>query len=502
MLVGIALAVPAGLLARSWWYRTPFDISARLARRLSVRARLAWYQRPFLGWTFGYLGQPRWAMGTNEDSVGVIGPPRVNKTAGIALAQLLSWGGPLISVAPKPELFRLTAHRRRRLAKGHSGKVIIYAPTESGRVEGLRPVRFSPADSRDLKEITLRVDGWLETSAAGQNVENADHWRAGAGYLLRGLFLAAAHHRVRPGDFTLVYGWLSGGLSQDPKRATRALEEPIQILRDLRSFGSDQWADDLEGMRDTPDRERASFFSAARTAIKATANPAVLRSTTGTDFDPERFLLSCSTLYIVSPTEHQKAVAPLIAMLVHSIVHTAYRLHREGRLPARLLLSLDDLANCCPLPQLESTISQGGGQGVNVAWNLQSFAQLRDHFGDQAAEAIWSATRCKVIFGGLGDQQSLDRLAGLIQEEKVRGRAETVGADGKRHRTTQESWRPLLSAGQLREVPDCWALLLYHNDRARMLRQPLAAKCHQFAGAMVAEPRHEAVAEAEPVAEV
>jgi hypothetical protein len=38
-----------------------------------LRARVRWLDRPFLGWTVGYLGQARFALGTEEDSVGVVG---------------------------------------------------------------------------------------------------------------------------------------------------------------------------------------------------------------------------------------------------------------------------------------------------------------------------------------------------------------------------------------------------------------------------------------------
>src|SRR5207244_3033034 len=161
-------------------------------------------------------------------------------------------------------------------------------------------------------------------------------------------------------------------------------------------------------------------------------NPAVLASTSRTDIDFEAFLRTRSTLYIPISTEHQRLVAPLIAMLIETAVRTTYRMHRQGELPARHLLSLDDMANCAPLPALESIISQGGGQGVNVAWSLQSLAQLRDHYGVERAEAIWSATRCKIVFGGLIDEQSLDRLSGVIREERVRTRGETETDKGRR----------------------------------------------------------------------
>ncbi|MBJ7601203.1 MAG: type IV secretory system conjugative DNA transfer family protein [Candidatus Dormibacteraeota bacterium] len=467
-----------------------------MPRRLSVRARVRWYERVFLGWTEGWFGGPRFAFGLTEDSVGVVGPTRVNKTAGIGIPQVLMWGGPLISLAPKPQMFRDTAARRRELAKIQGGHVLIYAPTVRGRVEGVVPVRFSPAGATDPTEITLRVDSWTEAAGTGKNVENSDHWREGAKRLLRGLFLACAHHPRQAGDFTVVHEWLSAGLAEGPLDS-HPLQEPIGILRGLSilkgdKYAADHWASELEGVLGATGNERRGFFSAAMTTVAAVSNPAVLRSTEATDFDAEEFLLSGSSLYIVSPTEHQRAVAPLLSMLIQSIVHTAYRLHGEGRLPHRLLLSLDDLANCAPLPQLESIISQGGGQGVNVAWNLQSLAQNELNYGAAAAKAIWNATRCKIGFGGLDSESGADSMSAAIGDERVvvAGQSETEkGPRGSKH----VYWRRLLSPSQLREIPDGWALLLYHNLPVRMLREPLAAKRHQMSRHM----KPWAVAEAE-----
>jgi type IV secretion system protein VirD4 len=354
MLLGIALALPAGLLGRWWWQRTPFNISARLPWRLSASARVRWMQKVFLGWTVGLVGEPRFAMGTEEDSVGVVGPPGVNKTAGIGVSQVLIWGGPMVSVSQTPLIMRSTASRRRQLARRYGGRVLIYAPTESGRVEGLEPLYFSPASSKDPTEVGLRVESWMAASATAKGLQDEHHFRAGAAAILRGCLLACAHHRVQPGDFSLVRRWL----------AARDLSEPAGILQALDTAVGDQWSEELEGIQISPaEREREGFFSSALTTIAATANPNVLRSTSTSDLDPERFLLSRSTLYVVSPTEHQRAVAPLISMLIDTLVRAAYRLHREGRLPARFGISLDDLANVAPLPQLAQLASCPGRAG-------------------------------------------------------------------------------------------------------------------------------------------
>jgi type IV secretion system protein VirD4 len=460
-ILGVALAVCAGLLVRCWWARRPFDLPAPYWR-MTTLARCCWREQLFLGWRNSY----RWVFASPEDSAGVVGPPRVNKTGGLGVAQLLLWGGPAVSVAPKPEMLRLTAGRRERRARTFGGQIFVYAPTETGLVEGMRSVSFSPSSSKDPAEVTLRVESWMEAAKTAEGVSDRGHFRAGAGTLLRGTFLASGHHRRQPGDFRLVRRWL----------AKRDASEAIAILKGVPGGTGLEWAGELEAIQSSPaEREREGFFSMAMTTIQATSNPAVLASMARTDLDFEEFLLSRSTLYVPINTEHQRMVAPLISMLSDTLVRTAYRMHREGRLWTRLLLSLDDLANCAPLPGLESVISQGGGQGVNVAWSLQSLAQLRDHYGAEQAEAIWSATRCKEVFGGLGDEQSLERLSTAIGDERVVAPGESATSEGRRG-SKHTTWRRLLAPSQLREIPDRWVVLLYLNRRVATVRAPLAAK--------------------------
>ena len=84
------------------------------------------------------------------------------------------------------------------------------------------------------------------------------------------------------------------------------------------------------------------------------------------------------------------------------------------------MLSLDELANIAPLPELESILSQGAGQGVTISWAAQSLAQVRHRWGREAADAIWSASTARVIFGGLASEQDLTALEKLIGEQQVK----------------------------------------------------------------------------------
>jgi type IV secretory pathway TraG/TraD family ATPase VirD4 len=246
----------------------------------------------------------------------------------------------------------------------------------------------------------------VDAGSGGRRVEDGDHWRAGAASVLRGYFHAAA---LSGRGMPAVLEWL----------AHQEVVEPALMLRRSRAAAGQPWAVELEGLLSIGDRERGSFYSTARNSLAALANPVVLGSCVTSDIDLDEFLRSRSSLYVVSPTSHQASVAPLVAGLIEAIVERAYRLSASGELPAPLLLSLDEVANIAPLPSLGSIISQGASQGVVVSWAAQSLAQLRARYGEEVARACWSASRARIVFGGLADARDLEDISTLAGDREV-----------------------------------------------------------------------------------
>jgi hypothetical protein len=219
--------------------RPPHRLPRRVMWRLGLWPRMRPVERPYLGWSRGRVHRWRLAAGTSEDSVGIVGPPRVGKTMGLIVPQLLLWGGPAISTSTKPDVLRATAGWRLQLARRHGGDIHLYAPSVRGSVEGLPPVRWSPlAGCSDPHVAKLRVDALVAAAQTGRGVEDPDHWRAGAARILRPYFLAAACHDTRPGDLGLVRVWL----------ASQEVDEPLEILHELNTAAGRQWAAELEGV--------------------------------------------------------------------------------------------------------------------------------------------------------------------------------------------------------------------------------------------------------------
>src|SRR5699024_1728009 len=118
-----------------------------------------------------------------------------------------------------------------------------------------------------------------------------------------------------------------------------------------------------------------------------------------------------------------------------------------------LLLALDEIGNLAPLPSLPTLMAEGGGTGITTLPVLQSLAQARDKWNDNAAGAIWDASIVKIILGGASNSRDLQDLSTLIGERDEYTDSVTLGDHGTR--SNQRSLRrvPILPPDRIRTLP-------------------------------------------------
>lgn len=112
-------------------------------------------------------------------------------------------------------------------------------------------------------------------------------------------------------------------------------------------------------------------------------------------FDPEAFLRESGTVYLLATGAGAGAASSLVAALIEDLVETARRIAAQsagGHLDPPVLLALDEIGNLAPLPSLPTLMAERGGTGNTTMPVLQSLAQARDKWGDNAATAIWDAS--------------------------------------------------------------------------------------------------------------
>ena len=134
-----------------------------------------------------------------------------------------------------------------------------------------------------------------------------------------------------------------------------------------------------------------------------------------------------------------------------------------ARLDPPLLLALDEVGNLAPLPSLPTLMAEGGGTGITTMPVLQSLAQAREKWSDNAAGAIWDASIVKIILGGASNSKDLHDLTTLIGERDEVTDSTTVGDHGSR--SAQRSIRrvPIMPPDTIRTLPFGTALVLLRS---------------------------------------
>ena len=364
----------------------------------------------------GYLlgsahGVDVWA--SVEDSILLIGPPRSGKGLHIVINAILDAPGAVVTTSTRPDNLTATLTARQK-----TGPVAVFDPQHLA--EGLPSgLRWSPVRGCEQPlTAMIRATGLAAaTGLGGGGVENGGFWEGKTRTALQSLLHAAALDRR---DAAELFRW-----TLDPNAAVDA----VTILRSD-SRAAIGWAESLDATIHADPRTRDSIWQGVSLSLSALADPRVLAAVSprhGEDFDPAQFLQDKGTLFLLATGAGAGASAALVAAFVEDLVETARHLAARSpgaRMDPPLLLALDEIGNLAPLPSLPILMAEGGGTGITTMPVLQSLAQARDKWGQNAAGAIWDASIVKIILGGASSTSDLRDISTLIGE-----RDETTTSD-------------------------------------------------------------------------
>ena len=440
----------AGIAARTDVTRHA-SASALLRRARHLRPSLTAPRPEDVGYRIGVSrGREVWA--SVEDSILLIGPPRSGKGAHIVINTILDAPGAVITTSTRPDNLTATLHARERI-----GPVAVFDPQHlaDGIPAGLRwsPIR----GCEDPLTAMIRATGLTAgTGLSAGGVEGGGFWEGKTRTALQALLHAAALDHRPPAE---LFRW-----TLDPSAAADA----VAILT-THPNAATGWADSLQAMIESDPRTRDSIWQGVSLALAALADPRVLDSVSpgdGEDFNPEAFLHAKGTLYLLATGAGANNSAALVAAFVEDLVEAARRLAARSpgaRLDPPVLLALDEVGNLAPLPSLPTLMAEGGGTGITTMPVLQSLAQAREKWSENAAGAIWDASIVKIILGGASNSRDLHDLTTLIGERDEITDSTTIGDHGSR--SAQRSIRrvPIMPPDTIRTLAFGTALVLLRS---------------------------------------
>lgn len=410
--------------------------------RVRVQAKTAFY----LGTSAG-----RPAYKATEDSLALYGPSRSGKTTGIVVPAILDAPGPLVTTMTRPETVEITYTARNGLPSSHVWRFDPQQMTSLG--SELRWSLFSGC----CDPLIARTRATALAKGTGRGIAAGDFWELRTIQVLEGLLHAAA---------------LCEASIQDLRRWATSPENARDALTVLKSAprASLGWSTSLAAIIASDPRHRDSVWSGVAAAMAPLALPSVAEicdDPKSTGFDIEEFLNGPNTLYVLGTADSGLSARPIINALIAAIAERARMKaahSRSGRLLMNLSLILDEFTKLCPIPFLPSLLADGGGMGMSIIIVLQALAQLATAYSEAEQSEIWGNASTKIVLGGGGDPDELERISRLIGEwttteqsttSSGAGGGPTIGLHTRHQRIAPPDW--------LREQPVGRGVLLYRN---------------------------------------
>jgi type IV secretory pathway TraG/TraD family ATPase VirD4 len=385
----------------------------------------------FLGWAQGWV--VRWRVYAHLESlILMIAAPQEGKSQAAA-GQVIDAPGPVVATSIREDLIRATAALR-----AGRGQVHIWNPEHAGAYGST----FSwdiVAGCADVTVAVVRRAGPMVEAVTARGLDSEAFWNDQASMVLAALLHAAA---LAGGDIWHVHAW-AGGEDDTPLRILELCPDASRAARDH-----------LGLYLSLSDKTRQGIGTTLARVLKFLQLPACADAVTvpggGPGFDFASFVRSADTLYLVAADAATSPVTPLFAAIIAELAYAARQagaISPAGRLDPPLTAVLDEVANIAPVP-VAQWASWAAGSGLRLSLIAQSYAQLKQRWGEDGAAGIWQCCKTKVIYGATSE----DELCALVERAcgTVRLRTTERGDSGIRrgHEVV-----PLLPAAALRMLP-------------------------------------------------
>src|SRR5215469_2039240 len=388
-------------------------------------------------------------------------PTRSGKGVGLVVPTLLTWPGSAIVHDIKGENWGLTAGWRARF-----GRALLFDPTniQSAAYNPLLEVRRGKWEVRDVQNIAdVRVD-------PEGALEKRNHWEKTSHALLVGTILHVLYAET---DKTLagVANFLS-----DPRRPIESTLRAMMTTPHLGQRGVHPVvASAARELLNKSENERSGVLSTAMSFLGLYRDPVVAAVTRRCDWRI-RDLVEAerpTTLYLVVPPSDISRTKPLVRLILNQIGRRLTEELDSKRRRHRLLLMLDEFPALGRLDFFESALAFMAGYGLKSFLIAQSLNQIEKAYGQN--NSILDNCHVRVSFA-TNDERTAKRVSDALGiATELRAMKNYAGHRlspwlGHLMISLQETARPLLTAGEVMQLPPTDELVLVsacHPIRAK-----------------------------------
>lgn len=413
----------------------------------------------FVGGYKDKKGQLHYLRHDGPEHVIAIAPTRSGKGVGLVLPTMLTWQHSMLISDIKGELWNMTSGWRSQYANNLCIKFDPASPDESASFNPLSEIRlgtpFEVSDTQNL--VTILVD------PEGKGLE--DHWSKTSFALLVGVILFALYKFKAQGEEASLYDVAM--LISDPTQPIDDLWNDM-VFNKYGSIGTGSEptahpniAAPAVDMKNTPEEERGSIISTARSFLTLYRDPIVSKNTKTSDFKIDDLMNHDKpvSLYLVVKPSDKNRLKPLIRLMLTQILQTLIRkdmkVDPKGgsaqiEYKHKLLLMLDEFPSFGRLKVFEEALPYIAGYGIKAYLIAQDIEQLRAQDAYGREETISANCHVRVAYAPnkLETAEWLSKMTGQKTQyaEEISTSGNRFGAVmGNVNRSIQAFARPLLT---------------------------------------------------------
>ena len=399
----------------------------------------------------------RYLRHDGPEHVLAVAPTRSGKGVGMVLPNLLTWNHSAVIHDIKGENWALTAGWRSRFSH-----CLLFDPTDprSARFNPLLEVRKGAHEVRDVQNI---ADILVDPEGAR---ERRDHWEKTAHALLTGAILHVLYAEEEK-TLARVATFLA-----DP---SRSILRTLKIMLTTNHLGTDTVpaahpvvASIARELLNKSDNERSGVVSTAMSFLGLYRDPLIAANTARSDWHIADLMHAERpvSLYLVVPPSDISRTKPLVRLVLNQVARqlTETLGAADGETPRRrLLLMVDEFPTLGRLDFFESSLAFLAGYGVRAFLVAQSLHQIDKAYGPH--HAILDNCHVRIAFAP-NDERTAKRLSDALgtatelrAQKNLSGRRLSAWLS---HTSVsqQETPRPLLTAGEILQLPAKDALVL------------------------------------------
>jgi type IV secretion system protein VirD4 len=330
-----------------------------------------------------------------SEHVVVYARTRAGKTVGFAIPNALMFGGSLVCLDVKGEIFRVTAGHRAAMGQ----QVVVLDPaSREMRTHRWNPLAAVDRNSPDRFDMIRRQSYslWPDATAIGAASSNADRfWDPAGRSAFEGVTTIIAETPELPLTMAMVLRFFTAADSQE--RLAKMIEDRRNSDQPYSQTAVDQVSDYLrgevqqvEGIRKTVSTKLAPWFS-----------PRLQAATECSDFDLRDLRRKPMSIYLTIAPGNIQRMRSYITLFFEQLIalNSDVLPEEDDTVQTDALLLLDEFLRIGRVVELAEAGQYIAGYGIRMALIVQDKPQLAARYGEDAMQDIFSNVGAECVFG-------------------------------------------------------------------------------------------------------